>query len=212
MTSSPFVRRLGCFGLILLGACSGSPVDPPAPLTPTVGDTSLLVNSLAPAADAPAIANPVVQFWAVAGDSREAFMYYRSRPGRTDSVDFIRFRVPGDALLTRPNGTPFAPGDSILITITLVDPARLLVRFEPSGLRFSLSHPADLKFSFLETDEDRDEDGDVDSEDQLILDYLDIWRRETPSAPWIRQTSSILAGSDEIETDVFGFTDYIIAW
>lgn len=205
-------RRLAAFALVVLAACGSDPTDPPVALTPTTGDTSLVVNTLRSSADAPAIANPVVTFYAKLGESREAYMYYRSRPGRADSVDFIRFRVPQDALLSRPGGTPFAPGDSILITITLVDPERLLVRFEPSGLRFDPAHPADLKFSFLETDEDRDEDGSVDGDDAAILTLLDIWKRETVTAPWIRQTSVVTVGSHEIETDVFGFTDYIIAW
>lgn len=205
-------RRLALLGLFLLAACTEVPIEPPVGLTPTVGDTSLLVNALAPAADAPAIANPVVTFYAKVDESTEAYMYYRSRPGRADSVDFVRFRVPQGSLLTRPDGTPFVAGDSILITITLVDPAKLLVRFEPSGLRFDPTKPADLKFSFLETDEDRDDDGAVDSDDTAILALLDIWKRETVTAPWIRQTSVMTIGTHEIETDVFGFTDYIIAW
>ncbi len=210
---APFARRAAVLGLLLLAAaCTAVPNEPPVALTPTVGDTSLVVNSLAPAADAPAIANPVVTFYAKYDEATSAYMYYRSRPGRADSVDFIRFRVPREALLTRPDGSPFAAGDSILITITLVDPEKLLVRFEPSGLRFDPAKPADLKFSFLETDEDRDDDGSVDSDDTAILNLLDIWKRETVSAPWIRQTSVITIGTHEIETDVLGFTDYIIAW
>lgn len=205
-------RRATVLGLLLLAACSTEPTQPPVALTPTTGDTSLVVNTLAPATGAPAIANPVVTFYARLDESREAYMYYRSRPGRADSVDFIRFRVPKDALLSRPDGSPFAGSDSILITITLVDPEKLLVRFEPSGLRFSVGKPADLKFSFLETDEDRDQDGSVDGDDSAILGLLDIWRRETVSAPWIRQTSTVTIGTHEIEADVFGFTDYIIAW
>lgn len=208
-------RRATLLALTLLSAvavaCSADPTEPPA-LTPTVGDTSLTVNSLEPKSDAPEIANPVVTFWAVRGESREAYMYYRSRPGRADSVDFVRFRVPQQALLTRPTGEAFAEGDSVQITITLVDPARLIVRFEPSGLRFDPAHPADLKFSFLETDDDLDDDGVVDGDDAMIQTLLTVWRRETASAPWLRQASRLSIGTHEIETDVLGFTDYIIAW
>lgn len=197
---------------ILFAACDADPVTTPDSLAPTPGDTSVTVHTLSPKADAPAIANPVVTFYAKLGEHREAFMYYRSRPGHADSVDFIRFRVSDDALLSRPDGSAFAVGDSILITITLVDPERLLVRFEPSGLRFNPAEPADLKFSFLETDEDRDGDGSIDGDDLAILDLLDVWRRETVTSPWIRQTSTLTIGTHEIETDVLGFTDYIIAW
>lgn len=216
MTFPRLARRAASLAFSLLSAvlfaCTSSdPTEPPA-LTPTVGDTSLTVNMLEPAADAPAIANPVVTFWAVKGEFREANMYYRSRPGRADSVEFVRFRVPQQALLTRPGGAAFADGDSVQITITLVDPARLIVRFEPSGLLFDPAHPADLKFSFHETDDDLDDDGSVDGDDALFRTLLTVWRRETPSAPWLRQSGQLSIATDEIETDVLGFTDYIIAW
>lgn len=209
-------RRATLLALTLLaatvGACTDTdPTEPPS-LMPTVSDTSLAVNTLAPAADAPAIANPVVTFWAVKGESREAFMYYQSRPGRADSTVFVRFRVPQQALLARPTGQLFADGDSVQITITLVDPARLIVRFAPSGLTFEPADPADLKFNFLETDNDLDDDGVVDGDDAMIQSLLTIWRREAPSAPWLRQTSQLTIATHEIETDVLGFTDYVIAW
>ncbi|MBP7551494.1 MAG: hypothetical protein KA761_14485, partial [Gemmatimonadaceae bacterium] len=103
---APFARRAAVLGLLLVAAaCTAVPNEPPVALTPTVGDTSLVVNSLAPAADAPAIANPVVTFYAKYDEATSAYMYYRSRPGRADSVDFILFRVPREALLTRPDGS-----------------------------------------------------------------------------------------------------------
>ena len=207
------VRRTVLFGLLVLVACTQTPSEPlEQPITPTVGDTSLGVNSLAPAADAPAIANPVVSFYAKVGEAREAFMYYRKRPTGNDSTVFVRFRMPRDGLYMRPNGTLFAPGDSILITITLLDPAKLIVGFEPSGLRFAPADPADLKFNFLEADDDYNDDGVVDSDDSTVESLLTVWRRESASLPWIRQTSRLTTSTHEIETDVGGFTDYIIAW
>lgn len=206
------VRSAALSGLMLFVACSGSPSEPRVPLAPTVGDSSLSVNVLAPAAGAPAIANPVVTFYAKSGEDREAFMYYQKRPTGRDSTVFVRFRVKSDALFMRPNGTLFAPGDSILITITLVDPSRLIVGFAPSGLRFSAADPADLKLNFLETDDDLDDDGVVDTRDTAIQTLLAIWRRESASRPWVKQLSRLTAATHEIETDVGGFTDYVIAW
>lgn len=196
----------------VVASCAGSDPTQPTALTPTLGDTAFNINTVQPAVGAPEIANPVVTFWAVKGESREAYMYYRPRPGRTDSTDFVRFRVPQDALLSRPGGTLFAVGDSVLITITLVDPARLIVRFEPSGLQFDPADPADLKLSFEEVDDDLDDDGDVDGDDLAVQSLLSIWRRETATSPWLRQSSLVTIATDEIETDVFGFTDYVIAW
>lgn len=139
-------------------------------------------------------------------------MYYRARASGRDSTVFVRFRVPKRALLTRPNGTPFATGDSILITITLVDPVHLEVGFEPSGLRFSSSDPADLKLSFLETDDDLNHDGTVNGNDVAIQSLLAVWRRESLTQPWTKQATLFTPGSHELEADVTGFTGYIIAW
>ncbi|MCC7001457.1 MAG: hypothetical protein IT357_04805 [Gemmatimonadaceae bacterium] len=196
----------------IVAACTEVPVEPNTPLAPTPNDTSLQVNSLAPASDAPVIANPVVSFYAVAGDSRQAFMYYRSRPGRTDSTVFIRFRVSNGSLLARPDGSPFADGDSILITMTLIDPEKLIVRFAPSGLQFDPLDPADIKFNFLETDDDLDDDGAITPADSTFTSMLAIWKRENANEPWFKQASILSTELHEIEADVTGFTEYIIAW
>ena len=124
----------------------------------------------------------------------------------------MRFRVSKDALLTRPDGTPFAAGDSILITITLSDPAHLGVDFQPSGLRFRPSDPAKLKFSFLEADEDYNGDGTVNGGDTAIQARLAVWQRESGSAPWIRLSSVVSVEAHEVEATVSGFTSYVIAW
>ena len=195
-------------------ACSNEAAAPATPASPTPGNTSFTVHLLRAAGDAPAIANPLVSFYAKSGVDREVFMYYRPRPGGggNDSTVFVRFRVPKDALLARPNGTPFAAGDSILITITLTDPVHLAVDFQPSGLTFSPSDPAKLKLSFLETDDDLDGDGTVSSNDVAIQSLLALWKRESSSSPWTRLASIVSIGSHEVEATVTGFTSYVIAW
>src|SRR5687767_14181513 len=110
------------------------------------------LNFLRPALSAPSVANPVVSFYAKKGQDVEAIMWYRKRPDRPDSTEFIRFRLADNSLLTRPDGSAIAAGDSILITITLVDPQRLIIDMQPSGLRFSPVKPAELKISFAEAD------------------------------------------------------------
>jgi len=164
------------------------------------------------AAGAPAIANPVVSFYAKLGVDREAFMYYASRPGQVDSTDFVRFRVPKRSLAFRPNGTPFLPGDSILITMTLADTVHLAVDFQPAGLVFSTRDPAKLKMSFLEADKDLNNDGVVNSIDTRLQRRLAVWRRELSSDPWLKQASVVSVGSHEVESYVGGFTSYLIAW
>jgi hypothetical protein len=171
-----------------------------------------VLNKLDAVAGAPAIANPVVQFYAKKGEDREAFMYYAKRPTGKDSTVFVRFRVRKRSLLARPDGTPIADGDSVLITMRLTDPAHLEVTMEPSGLTFSPSDPANIKLSFLETDDDLNKDGAVNAADAALRNLLAIWKRETPTAPWTKLTSALSIGTHEIEADVTGFTIYIVAW
>jgi hypothetical protein len=199
------------FGALSLAAvigCSGDIAIGPEPDSrPTNG-----LHFLRPASDAPPLANPVVQFYAKRGDNREAFIYYQRRPGRSDSTEFMRFRVHGSALAQRPDGTTIVEGDSILITIRVVDPARLILEFQPSGLRFAASRPAELKIRFAEANDDLDGDGDVDADDSARERELAIWKQEAPGLPWLRMASVVDFSLDEVEADVFSFTGYAIAY
>ena len=170
------------------------------------------LNFLRPALTAPDVANPVVTFWAKKGDDAEAIMWYRKEADRPDSAEFLRFRLDDNSLLTRPDGSLFAPGDSIQITITLADPQRLIIEMQPSGLRFSPVKPAELNMSFAEADEDLDDDGDVDGGDGAIVPQLAIWRRERVSDPWMKLSSLVEIGSHEVKAFITGFTGYAIAW
>jgi len=139
-------------------------------------------------------------------------MYYAPRPGDSDSSEFVRFRVRKRSLAIKPDGTPFASGDSIRITMTLVNAATLEVDFQPSGLVFSAANPADLKMSYIEADDDFNHDGVVNVVDARIERRLAVWKRESPLSPWLKQSSILSVGLDEVETKVHGFTSYAIAW
>lgn len=203
-------RRLSLFLALsipaFMAACE-STTDPDPDVRPTEA-----LTFLRPAADAPPLANPSVQFHAVRGDDREVFIYYRPRPGETDSSEFVHFRVPGEALLRRPDGTAFQEGDSVLISMRVVDPARLILEFQPSGLRFSQEHPAELEISFAEADDDLDDDGDVDERDEEAEQKLSVWRQEAPGQPWYRMATVVELEIDEVDVDLFGFTGYAIAF
>lgn len=188
---------------LLLGSCSDSS-------GPT--DQRLEPRFLRPALSAPPVANPVLSFYAKKGQDAEAIMWYRKEADRPDSTEFIRFRLADNSLLTRPDGTLIAPGDSVLITITLVEPERLIIDMQPSGLRFSPVKPAELKISFSEADEDLDADGDVDTEDGAIVSQFAIWRRERAGDPWVKLSSLVEVGTHEVKAFISGFTGYAIAW
>lgn len=161
---------------------------------------------------APPLVVQTASFWARTDDNSELRMYFRPRPGQSDSSEFLRFRVDEGSLARRPNGSLFAAVDSILITVTVVDMQRLIVDFQPSGLRFSQSRPARLKIEYENADHDFDDDGDVDPDDEDLEQIFSIWRQETVGAPWFELGTVRRDEIDEIEADVFGFTNHALAY
>ena len=148
--------------------------------------------------------------WAKVGDGREVRIGYQ--PPADTAEDFLRFEVPGDGLLKKPDGSAFQAGDSILITLTVIDPSRFLVRFEPSGLQFNPDQPARLKFHYLQANHDFNGDGVIDAADTTIEHTLDLWRRETAAAPWFRMGAVKFEELDEIDANIESFSEYAIAW
>lgn len=192
--------------LALLAACD----DGTAPDQDTRPTEAL--NFLRPSPDAPPLANPEVTFWAKRGDDREATIYYRPRPGETDSLEFVFLKIAGEALYRRPDGTLFQHGDSVRITMRVADPARLIIEFEPTGLQFSPTKPAELEISFHEANDDVDGDGDLDDDDDDARRQLSLWRQERPGHPWVRIGSIIDFDLEEVDADLFGFSGYAIAF
>ena len=138
---TPFLLAL----VISVGACRDDPTGPPqdSAITPAVTAAST-PHFLRAKAGAPTIANPVIRFYAKKGQRKTVFMLYHARPGQRDSTDLIRFRLRENSLLARPDGRPIKNGETVLITLRLVDPVKLIVDFQPAGLRFNPRDPADL--------------------------------------------------------------------
>jgi hypothetical protein len=211
-------KGLGVPALLLVAAAcqndSASTAPPAIDATSAVGTAPGIQagpHALFADSTAPAIANPFISFWARKGRRSEVFMYYKSRPGHNDSTVFIRFRVREGSLAFRPDGRPIHYGDSIRITIRLVDPVRLGIDCQPSGLRFNPNDPADLKMSYLETDDDRDRDGDVDLVDAQLTKKIRIWDKD-PGVPWMKLPGTISLSGHEVESDILGFTSYALAY
>lgn len=192
-------------GIATATACN----DTTAPAT-TRQTTDL--HFLRPAPGAPALANPSLTFYAVRGADREASIWYRPQSGSSDSTEFMEFKVPGAALLTRPDGSTIAAGDSVLITITVSDPQRMIIDFQPAGLRFDPKVPAELKIRFAEANDDYDGDGVVSSSDTTALKQLSIWRQESAGQPWYKVFSATVEDLKEVDADITGFTSYAIAF
>jgi len=151
-------------------------------------------------------------FWAHVGQGRELRMYYQGATPTQTGDEFLRFEVPGSGLLRKPDGSLFQPTDSILITITVVDPAKFLFQFEPTGLVFNPDQPARLKALYVHANHDFNGDGVVDARDTAIESVLDLWKRESPTAPWSKIGAVNFEALDELDANIFSFTSYAIAW
>jgi hypothetical protein len=189
-----------------LAACSdtGGPdtggVKPPADLT----IIQLPVT-------APAIWNPVDSFYAKKGEDRELRIYFDA-PGGGPGEEYMRLRVEAGSLYKRPDGTLFQVGDSVLITVRVQDPSLVQFEFQPAGLTFNPSLPAELKIEYGETGGDLDDDGDVDADDASIEQVMAVWRQEQPGQSYVKLGSVKVEELNEIEADLLGFTRYAIAY
>lgn len=193
---------------LLLFAVAGCSDDPAGPETRT--DTQLNVVLQAPTT--PLLTTTVKSFWAVRGEDREIRLFYRPIVGTSDSTEYLRLRIESEALLARPNGTPIAVGDSVLITVTVPDPTRFLVSLEPSGLRFSTAKPAELRWKLQGKDDDLDDDGDIDDGDDALETRLAIWRQARAGQPWVKLSTVFNLQENELEAQLLGFSNYVVAY
>lgn len=197
-------RLIAAFGALALLACSDN--------TGPGGRSNADLNIIRQDTLAPPLVSNQASFWAKMSDGREVHLNYQGATPADTGEEFLRFEVPGDALLRKPDGSAFQTGDSILITVTVVDPTRFLFQFEPAGLVFNPDHPARLKVHYFDADHDFDEDGDVDAADAAIERVLDLWRRENASAAWFRVGSVKFEELDELDANILTFSEYAVAW
>ena len=204
------MRRYRTFALavaVLVAATACS--DSTAPGDNTRPPENLNVARLA--STSPPLFNPEESFFAKKGEDRELRIYFQDVSGG-QGEEFLRLRVRDESLLSRPDGTPFAAGDSVLITVRVVDVTRILFEADPSGLTFNPSQPAELKIHYSHADHDFNEDGTIDASDDQIKSQLAIWRQETLSGPFIRLGSVNIEGLEEINADILGFSRFAIAY
>ncbi len=149
-------------------------------------------------------------FWAVRGEKRELRLSFRQSSGPGSGEEFLRFTVEDKSLLRYPDGRLVQDGDSVFISVH-VDPATYAFRFEPSGLKFSTSDPAELRIRYFHHDADVNHDGHVDGTDATLELRLRIWQQELTTDPWFALASHNKHSDDEIEADVRGFTGFALA-
>jgi hypothetical protein len=123
-----------------------------------------------------------VSFWAFQDSATSIEVSYLA----SDSTwkPYVNLAVPAGSLSERPDGSAFAAGDSILITLTL-DTMVAEFDLQPDGLQFSSATPAVLKVYYGGLNPDFSGDGLVTWIDRLIEQlFLNLYTRPTPSDPW----------------------------
>ena len=202
-------RRVAVMAVMMAGAaaaCSESTAPNPAAPRPASE-----LNILKLAQNAPPLWNPSISFYAVRGEDREGRIFFQDGSGGQGN-EYLKLVIKDGSLSTRPDGSSFAVGDSVLITVTVVDVQRILFQLEPDGLRFDPAEPAELEIEYGEADDDFNEDGEVDEEDDAIEMQLAIWRQETIGGLFERLGSVIIEDLEELEVDLLGFSRYAIAY
>ena len=187
-----------------------SPTAVPVPLAavvPPPPGTHLLQQSPA----APRLQTYQVSFWARRGTQTTVFVNYRRRPGQWLPDPFLRFRIPINGLVAGAGGVPLDRGDSVRITLT-IDTVSFNMDFQPSGVLFSLSSPAQLAIYYENAGPDLNGDGVVDATDQALKDQLAIWYRGSRTQAW-RQVWSKNDPSQEVVTAaLYHFSQYAVGW
>ena len=171
-----------------------------------IGTTDADLNVLRQSASAPALVAVRDSFWAKSGEARQISMAYQG------GAELLLFEVPGDGLLRRPDGLIFRTGDSILITVTVPDPARFRFELGPTGLLFNPSNPARLRVRYANANKDFDNDGDQDLADAGIEQDLDIWYRAATGTLWFKQHAVKFEQQDEISVNVQAAAQFTVAW
>lgn len=201
----PIHRRLISAAAVVLAAALTSCSDSPSGPSELPGSRLAFVRA---ASDAPPLDSLHVQVWAKAGEGRRVEIKYQ-KVGAYGGDKCLEFDIPGDALYRRPDGSRFAKGDSVLITIDVVDPDAFDFRFAPAGLQFDPKHPAELRVSYKWADPDLNGDGKVDDRDRSFR--FDIWRQEADATPWVRIGTTRDGDVQELRADINGFTRYAMA-
>ena len=201
----------GCvFALSLLAGCSDQAAES-NPMAIDAATTAATPHFLNVPPTAPPLVSPTVSFWAVRGQDREAMIFYKKRSGPPRNSDRLsRFRVRKETIIVLPNGQTLAPGDSVLITMSVVDPAHQILEFKPSGLKFR-NRAADLWLYYYEADHDFNGDGVINGQDTKIENSFRIWKKDG-TQPWIPQATDLDVSLDEAEIEVTGFTRFAVAY
>ena len=210
------VRRYVMLVTLALAAAAGctdetgpSPSAVPAPLAAVVSvpGTHLLQQS----PTAPRLQAYQVSFWARRGTQTTIFLNYRRRPGQWLPDPFLRFKIPINGLVAGAGGVPLDRGDSVRITLT-IDTVLFKLDFQPSGVVFSTSSPAQLAIWYQDANPDLNGDGVVDALDETLKQQLAIWYRGARTDAWRQLWSKNDTTQEVVAAAVYHFSQYAVSW
>jgi hypothetical protein len=194
------------FASVLLAAGCDSSNPPDNGGTKPPGELTILTL----AEGTPPLVTDSVGFYALYDEEREVGIDI------APDVDYLKFKVEKFSLFRRPDGSLFGPGDSVFISIKVINPDELLFEFTPAGLKFNPAIPAELSLDYdsagFTIPGDYDGDGDDDIDDSEIETDLAIWKQEAPGQLFSRLTGFIELELDEVEVKIHSFTRYALAY
>jgi len=206
------MRRHLLLLLIALSAACELATGPRSSYGKTSGDSNSGSPLLTPI-DTPYIAlmPKDTSFWAVKGQSYDVTLRFRATVVGQSGDQVLEFKLTGQSLQTRPDGTALAPGDSVRITIEPDTTGKMAFTFQPSGLVFDSTAPALLTLWCTHAAADLNGDGVVDSIDEQLWYEMAIWKRETPTDPWGKQNTTRSPDGYQLQTPLAGFTGFSVA-
>ena len=191
---------------VAAASCSDSNSPPPDTSKPP---SELSVVHVAPTSTP--LFNTTVSFYAKRGENSEGSISFQDAGGG-EGEEYVRLRIDANTLLALPTGDAILPGDSVLITLTVVDATEMLFDLQPTGLKFNPADPAELKIHYDHANGDINDDGVSNGLDDSLEHTLAIWRQENPGDPFVRLTSAVTFETDEATADLTGFSRYALAY